>query len=178
MQKIGKRKYLEEISDVSIGRTPPRQERRWFNMSGQGVKWISIKDMGDMDGPYIFDTSEYLIREAVEEFRIPIIHRDTVVVSFKMTVGRLAITTEDMVSNEAIAQFRLRDGFNFNTNFLYMTLKNFNFGSLGSTSSIVTAVNSKSIKSIKIKLPDDATFNLLSLKLSIYFLSNENFAGI
>ncbi|MBK9564456.1 MAG: hypothetical protein IPO37_04495 [Saprospiraceae bacterium] len=55
-------------------------------------------------GIYIFNTSEYLTNDAIEKFRIPVIPENTVVLSFKLTIGRLAITTEKMLSNEAIAQ--------------------------------------------------------------------------
>ena len=86
------------------------------------IKWISIKDLGN-DGVFIFKTSEYLTREAVQTFNIPVIPKDTVVLSFKMTVGRVAITAEDMLSNEAIAHFKFNNKTPFTKEFLYLFLK-------------------------------------------------------
>lgn len=143
---------LCDICDIKIGRTPPRKEEEWFS-SKNGNKWVSIKDMGVAD-KNIYNTSEYLIDEAVKKFRIPLIKSGTLMLSFKLTVGRLCFAAEDMYSNEAIAQLPIVDSSIVDKDWLYYYLKNFNFGSLSSTSSIATAVNSQSIKNIKIDLPD------------------------
>src|SRR5690606_3776929 len=100
-------KKLKEVVDIGIGRTPPRKEFHWFSKSNIHVKWVSIKDLGD-SGIFVFDTSEYLTEEAVEKFNIPVIPPDTVLLSFKMTLGRVAITTEQMLTNEAIAHFKFK----------------------------------------------------------------------
>ncbi|MDI3486918.1 MAG: type restriction enzyme subunit [Methanolobus sp.] len=145
---------LKEVTDIAIGRTPPRKESQCFSTNPVDVKWISIKDLGN-DGVFIFKTSEYLTPEAVKKFNVPIIPKDTVVLSFKMTVGRVAITTEDMLSNEAIAHFKFNNKTPFTKEYLYLFLKLYQYDSLGSTSSIVTAINSAMIKEMKIIIPDN-----------------------
>lgn len=147
-------KELREIVDISIGRTPLRKETKWFSTNPSDVKWLSIKDMGAGD-VFLFNTSEYLTKEAVETFSIPIIPKNTVVLSFKMTVGRVGITTEDMLSNEAIAHFKFTNKTPITTEYLYLFLKSFKYDSLGSTSSIVTAINSAMIKQMQIIIPDE-----------------------
>lgn len=143
---------LKQYVDIGIGRTPPRQEHQWFSENPTDVKWISIKDLGN-DGAYIFKTAEYLTRDAVEQFNVPVIPENTVVLSFKMTVGRVAITTEAMLSNEAIAHFKFRPNTPFTVEYLYLFLKNYQYDLLGSTSSIVTAINSAMIKDMEITIP-------------------------
>lgn len=150
---------LSEVTKIAIGRTPPRKESHWFSTDPKNVKWVSIKDLGQSE-VFVFDTSEYLTQEAVENFNIPIIPADTVLLSFKMTVGRVGITTEPMVSNEAIAHFKFDDNTPFSKEYLYIFLKRFKYESLGSTSSIVTAINSSMIKDIEIIIPDDITMNV------------------
>lgn len=145
-------KKLSDISNITIGRTPPRLESKWFSKNEQDIKWISIRDMGNA-GTYIYETSEYLTKEAIDKFRVPIIPKNTVILSFKLTVGRVSITTEDMVSNEAIAHIKLTES-RYSPEYIYLLLKKFDFTSLGSTSSIATAVNSVSIKNIPILAPD------------------------
>lgn len=139
---------LGDEFDIAIGRTPPRKESEWFSIDIKDVKWASIKDMGSC-GTYIFQTSEYLTREAVEQFNIPVIPANTVILSFKLTVGRVAITPEAMLSNEAIAHIKTSTD-SPPTEYIYLFLSQFNFDKLGSTSSIATAVNSKSIKELEI----------------------------
>ena len=150
---------LEEISDVAIGKTPPRKEHWWFSEK-EGVKWISIKDLGN-SGTYIFKTSEYLTEEAIDKFNMKLIPKDTVILSFKLTVGRLGITTEEMVTNEAIAHFKLKDS-PITKEYLYLYLKNFNYETLGSTSSIAKAINSKIVKKIPILIPSKNKLNSFS----------------
>lgn len=144
-------KTLDEISDVAIGKTPPRKETWWFSEQ-EGVKWVSIKDLGN-SGTYIFETSEYLTKEAIEKFNVKLIPKDTVILSFKLTVGRIGITTEEMVTNEAIAHFKLSENSVITKEYLYLYLKNFNYEELGSTSSIAKAINSKIVKKIPILIP-------------------------
>lgn len=142
---------LGDICDIKIGRTPPRKQPQWFSES-HGIKWVSIKDMGNT-GKYISQTSEFLTADAIKKFNIPIIPAGTLLMSFKLTVGRLGFTKYDMCSNEAIAQLPIKDVNVADKDYLYYYLSNFNFDSLSSTSSIATAVNSKTVKNIPIDLP-------------------------
>ena len=146
---------LGNLFEIKIGRTPPRKEQHWFSTNSKDIKWISIKDLGN-SGVYIDTVSEYLTKEAVEQFNIPIIPSNTVLLSFKLTVGRVAITTEDMISNEAIAHFILKSDTTLFPEFLYLFLKSFNYETLGSTSSIADAINTQMIKDIELQIPDEA----------------------
>ncbi len=143
---------LSSVADITIGRTPPRKESEWFSTNSKDIKWMSIKDLGN-SGVYVNRTSEYLTSEAVERFNVPIIPENTVVVSFKLTVGRVAITTCKMLSNEAIAHIKLTPICSLSVPYVYSFLKRFDYNTLGSTSSIATAVNSKSIKGISVTIP-------------------------
>ena len=143
---------LQEIANIGIGRTPPRKEFHWFSKAEGDWKWLSIKDMADGD-VFALDTAERLTPEAVERFNIPVIPKDTVVLSFKMTVGRVAISTEAMLSNEAIAHFKLPVDASITREFLFLFLKSYQYDQLGSTSSIVTAINSRMIKELAVALP-------------------------
>ncbi|HEM4280779.1 TPA: restriction endonuclease subunit S [Streptococcus suis] len=142
----------EEFFEIGIGKTPPRKETEWFTTDSTNVKWVSISDMGNC-GMFISDSSEYLTEQAVERFNIKIIPEKTVLLSFKLTIGRIAITDTEMVSNEAIAHFKTSNVDILE--YLYCYLKQFEFETLGNTSSIATAVNSKTIKSMPFTKPSD-----------------------
>lgn len=172
LMKIG------QVSDVSIGRTPPRKEKEWFSLNPSDKKWISIKDLG-VAGAYINTSSEYLTAEAVQRFRVPLIPRGTVVVSFKLTVGRVAIAAEDMYSNEAIAHIKTST---LPTEYVYLFFKSFDFDSLGSTSSIATATNSETIRQIEIPIPDSTSLSkftdAVSPLFSKIFLNTQTIEGL
>lgn len=159
-------KRLDEISNVTIGKTPPRSEHKCFTTDKKDIKWISISDLGK-SGMFIFDTSEKLTKEAVEKYNVRVIPKDTVILSFKLTVGRTAFTTEEMTTNEAIAHFNLNN--KELNNYLYCYLTYFNYSDLGSTSSIATAINSKIVKSIKIGIPSEEQLNKFNKLTSSMF---------
>ena len=55
-----------------------------------------------------------------------------------------------MVTNEAIAHFKLPSSAAISSEYLYLYLKVFDYSTLGSTSSIADAVNSKTIREMPI----------------------------
>ena len=142
----------DEYFDISIGKTPPRKEPQWFSTNSQDIDWVSISDMGTC-GLYISNSSEQLTKEAVERHNVKVVPDNTVLLSFKLTVGRIAITNGEMTTNEAIAHFKT-DKKEINE-YLYCYLKCFNYQTMGSTSSIATAVNSKIIKGMPFVVPTD-----------------------
>lgn len=142
----------DEYFDISIGKTPPRKEPQWFSTNPQDIDWVSISDMGTC-GLYISNSSEQLTKEAVERHNVKVVPDNTVLLSFKLTVGRIAITNGEMTTNEAIAHFKT-DKKEINE-YLYCYLKCFNYQTMGSTSSIATAVNSKIIKGMPFVVPTD-----------------------
>ncbi len=154
-------KKSSDIANVNIGKTPPRKEKECFTLDPDDYKWISIKDLGN-SGAYIFDSSEYLTKESIEKYNVKVVPDNTVVLSFKLTIGRVSITCGQMTTNEAIAHFNLSNKSKITTEYLYLYLKGFDYGKLGNTSSIANAVNSKIIKSMPIIVPDNKTIKTFS----------------
>ncbi|WP_304332089.1 restriction endonuclease subunit S [Brachyspira innocens] len=157
---------LSNVFDISIGKTPPRKEVECFSYDNKDIKWVSISDMGK-SGLYILDTSEYLTPEAVSKYNVVIVPKDTIILSFKLTIGRVSIVIEDMTTNEAIAHIKTND--KKLNEYTYFYLKNFKYSTLGSTSSIAQAVNSKLIKSIKYIVPRKNILDNFHLKVRDIF---------
>ena len=143
----------DEFFDISIGKTPPRKEPQWFSCDNKDITWVSISDMGSC-GTYISTSSERLTLDAVKKHNVKIVPDNTVLLSFKLTVGRVAITDGEMTTNEAIAHFKTKDS--AINEYLYCYLKKFNYQTMGSTSSIAVAVNSKIIKGMLFIVPTDS----------------------
>jgi type I restriction enzyme S subunit len=147
-------RYLEaqEVAQIGIGKTPPRKEPQWFSENPDDVPWVSIRDMGS-SGVFIQQTSEFLTEEAVSRFNVRRVPRNTVLLSFKLTVGRVVIADMPLTTNEAIAHFSLNSECGLSPELLHLYLLQFNYDSLGSTSSIATAVNSATIRAMPILVP-------------------------
>lgn len=166
-------KPADELFDIGIGKTPPRKETEWFSTNPDDMQWISIKDMGN-SGVFITESSEFLTNQAVDKFNIRKIPENTVLLSFKLTIGRVSITTSETTTNEAIAHFKITDKSFLTTEYLYLFFQQFDFNSLGSTSSIATAVNSKTIKGIEILIPNEELIKVFQMKINNIFIQIKN----
>ena len=155
----------EFYKNITIGKTPPRKEHQWFSKESHDIVWVSIADMGNC-GLSICNSSEYLTPEAIKKSNICIVPVNTVLLSFKLTIGRVAIADKELATNEAIAHFQTQHN---TLEYTYLALKNYEFSSLGSTSSIATAVNSKIIKSMPWMMPSDDVLNQFHNVLSPIF---------
>lgn len=149
-----KKDRADSFFNITIGKTPPRAEKQWFVDGNAGTPWLSISDMGN-SSVYTFTTSEGLTQEAVKKHNMKVVPAGTIFVSFKLTVGRVSIATTDMCTNEAIAHFYMND--DFKRAYTYCYLNNFEYDTLGNTSSISKAVNSKIIKAMPFVMPDRTT---------------------
>lgn len=98
-------KKLGSITDINIGKTPPRSNPEYFK--GTNV-WLSIRDMKTSQ---ISQSSEKLTDEAIQKFNIKAIKQGTLLMSFKLTLGKLAFANCDLYTNEAIASLPINKDF-------------------------------------------------------------------
>ena len=92
---------LKDVFDLQMGKTPSRHNVAYW---GGNNKWISIADIGNAS-KYIYKTKETISDLAIEESGIKIVPTGTVIMSFKLSIGKTCITSEDMYTNEAIMAF-------------------------------------------------------------------------
>jgi type I restriction-modification system DNA methylase subunit len=92
-------KRTDELFEIKIGGTPERSNPNYFRGSNL---WVSIADMKQK---YITDTREKISDEAVKASNVKLIPKGTVLYSFKLTIGRVAIAGDNLYTNEAIAAF-------------------------------------------------------------------------
>lgn len=127
---------LGDIFQIIIGKT--------YKTSGS-TPWFSISEL---DAPYLLHPK---MRHVTDSKKI--IPSDTVVVSYKLTQGRVGITTEACVTNEAISAF-LTDRKDIQE-YLYCWLKNLNFRQFGSNSCLGDSMRISALRNIEFPLPSD-----------------------
>ena len=89
---------LGELANIQIGRTPARKEKEsWENGS---FPWVSISDMKPFGT--ITETKEKISNYALEKYFKNVSRAGTLLMSFKLTIGRTSILAIDAVHNEAI----------------------------------------------------------------------------
>lgn len=135
---------------LSMGKTPARNNPEcWDNGTH---KWVSISDMSSYTR-YTGDTSEYITDYAIADSGIKAVPKDTIIMSFKLSIGRTAITSEDLYTNEAIMAFAGFDEKKFNIDFLHFLIANKNW-LLGAKQAVKgQTLNKESIGNAKIIIP-------------------------
>ncbi len=142
---------LEEIFDLQMGKTPSRSNPDYWNTCEN--KWISIADLSKC-GKYIENTKEYLSDQAVEESGINQIPENTVIMSFKLSIGKTAITSEPMYSNEAIMSFRDKKMVDILPDYIFYMFLSRNWDEGTNKAVMGKTLNKATLSKIKITLPD------------------------
>jgi type I restriction enzyme S subunit len=93
---------LADMCRIAIGGTPSRAEPRYWSNAAEGHHWVSI---ADLRSPIINQTKEFISDEGVQNSNVKLVPRGTVLMSFKLTIGRTAVAGCDLYTNEAIAAF-------------------------------------------------------------------------
>lgn len=157
----------EEVCNITIGKTPSRVVQDYFTDKPPGMTWISIADM-EPGMLFLSRSSEYLTADAVRRSHIQVVPTGSVLLSFKLTIGRVAIAGEPLTTNEAIAHFRLPSP--IWREYVYFYLRDFNYATLGSTSAIGTAINSQIVKRMPFAVPEElARIETFHRRVSPYF---------
>lgn len=88
-----------DLCSFSAGRTPSRKECRYWNTGD--YPWFSIADLDH--GQYVKKSSETISQIAQNEvFKKPPVPAGTLLMSFKLSIGKLSILGVDAYHNEAI----------------------------------------------------------------------------
>jgi len=92
---------LPEISTYKPGKTPSTKNPIYWSEDANGIPWVSISDMEHFG--WINDTNKKVTQEAADNiFRYEVIPAGTLLMSFKLTVGKISILKVDAYHNEAI----------------------------------------------------------------------------
>ena len=115
-----KKVKLGDIFNLQMGKTPLRENKLYWDKGEHN--WVSISDM-NFSEKYLSSTKEKISDIAVKESGIKLIPKNTVIMSFKLSIGKVKIVKEDIYSNEAIMAFIPKENFFIDKNFLYYCLK-------------------------------------------------------
>lgn len=114
-----------EILDIELGRTPARDKPEfWDPLKQTNHIWLSI---ADLNGKYVYDSKEHISDEGVTSCRCKLFPVGTVLMSFKLTIGRAAILAKPAFTNEAICALLPRDSTSLSTEYLYYAVGVVNF---------------------------------------------------
>ena len=141
---------LSELFDLTMGKTPSRDTPKYWS---NGVyPWVSISDITSSNG-VINDTKEKISEDAVAESGIKQIDAGTVLMSFKLSIGKTALTKFPLYTNEAIVAFVPKKSEVINNSFLQEWIKEKNWNE-GSNKAVKGAtLNKATLKEMRIHIP-------------------------
>lgn len=152
---------LKDAFELQMGKTPARNNSQYWDGNN---KWISIADIGKA-GKFISDTKECITDSAVAKSGIKAVPKGTLIMSFKLSIGKTAITAEDMFTNEAIMAFIDKGVYDIDTNYLYHYFTSMDW-SAGSNKAVMgMTLNKATLSEKKIRIPDVKTQKVIACRL-------------
>ncbi len=126
MKKEWQTSKLGDLCNIELGRTPARANMAfWDEKRETGNVWLSIADLLNTEDNIVIDSKEYLSDKGAAISKT--VCKGTLLVSFKLTLGRLAFAGRDLFTNEAIAALTIIDKRKLSKKFLYYFLHYFDW---------------------------------------------------
>jgi type I restriction enzyme S subunit len=139
---------LSDITDIKMGSTPSTKNSDfWENGT---IPWVAIADLNNC---IIEDTGKKLTNKGAETMKNRKIPINSILLSFKLSIGKLGITSREMYCNEAIAFLNSKLK-NIPQLYLYyilecLDLKQFGRGTIGSNGNL----NKDILTNLQIPIP-------------------------
>lgn len=138
---------LGDLVNIQIGKTPKREVKSYW---GKGHPWVSI---ADLKGREIHNTKEQITDLAVKECGCKLIERGTLLLSFKLSIGKIAFAGTDLYTNEAICGLKIIDSSKVFPEYLFYALKAIRFGG-SNVAAKGSTLNTASLNALKIPFPE------------------------
>jgi type I restriction enzyme, S subunit len=139
---------LAEIASIRMGKTPPRNEPAYWN-TGE-FAWAAISDLPD--GGTLLTTRETISESGRQRsFKAPPEQPGTILLSFKLTIGKIARLGIPAYHNEAIAA--IEPNARVDPEYLFLTLPMFARQGVAKNAIKGATLNSRSLANVRVVLP-------------------------
>lgn len=144
-------KNLDSISTIVGGGTPKRNQNEYWENGN--IVWLSPTDLGKIGEIInISDSRDKITQLGLEKSSTKLLPIGTVLYSSRATIGKIAINTVEVSTNQGFTNFICND--DLNNKFLAFSLNRFTFNITAlSNSTTFKEVNKSSIKLFKIPIP-------------------------
>lgn len=148
---VGERVRVSDAFDLRMGKTPSRKNPLYWRDGSHD--WVSIADLGSF-GKYVGETKEQINDLAIRESGIKPAPADTVLMSFKLSLGKTSITTVPVYTNEAIMAFVDKGTYPVCLDFIYHQCRSKDWA-VGTNAAVKgKTLNKGSLERAMIYLPD------------------------
>lgn len=140
---------LDSLCEINVGRTPSRYESAYWE---DGIHpWVSIADMSR--SRRILQTKESISEQARVECNMKPVAPGTVLMSFKLSIGKISFADRELYTNEAIAALPVLDAKQLDSAYLARALEALDFSDTGNRAVMGKTLNKAGLKKLKIPLP-------------------------
>ena len=139
---------LQQICDIQIGKTPTRSVPEYW---GGELPWVTISDFAA--GRVVTTTKERITRIGAAKSGSKRIPQGTLLLSFKLSLGKRAVSGCDLFTNEAIAALQVLDHDVADRDYLYWALGSIDYVRLVDRAAKGKTLNKAKLKILQIPLP-------------------------
>ena len=147
---VGEKVRVSDAFDLQMGKTPSRKNLDYWRDGDHD--WVSIADLGSFD-KFVGKTKERINDLGVKDSGIKLAPANTVIMSFKLSLGKTAITVDPVYTNEAIMAFIDKGTYPVDVNFMYHQCKAKDWTSGTNTAVMGKTLNKKTLGQALICLP-------------------------
>ncbi|MBS6554682.1 restriction endonuclease subunit S [Collinsella stercoris] len=155
---------VAEVFNLQIGKTPSRKKMEYWN-TGE-YDWVSIKDLGSY-GRFVGRTKETISELGRIESGIKQVPSNTLLMSFKLSLGKTSITTRPIYTNEAIMAFLDKGTFQFDLGYMWHQFRTKDWATGTNMAVMGETLNKKTLGSALIRLPDLRTQRMVASHLDV-----------
>lgn len=139
---------LESICNIQIGKTPSRAKSNYWNGN---LPWATISDLSN--GRILTVTKEAISNDGADESGSKLIPAGTLLLSFKLSLGKRAIAGIDLFTNEAIAALLIKDPNVVCREYLYWALGTVDYDKLVDRAAKGKTLNKAKLRYLPVPLP-------------------------
>ena len=142
---------LSDIFDLQMGKTPSRDNNMYWKDGN--LPWVSIADLSKSQ-IYIENSKEMITNLAAKDTSMKCIPQDTVIMSFKLSLGKTAITKTPLYTNEAIMAFVDKKIIQIEPKYIYFLFSNIKWGQYTNNAVKGKTLNKKFFSDFQIYIPE------------------------
>ena len=140
---------LSDIYELQMGKTPARKEPTYWNGSNM---WVSISDLSS-NGKFIKTTKEGITNEGVKASGIRSVPKGTLMMSFKLSLGKVAISDCNLYTNEAIMSFIDKGKYAVDRDYMYYQLQAIDWSRYTNKAVKGATLNKTTLSDVFVKIP-------------------------
>ena len=142
---------LSDIFDLQMGKTPSRDNNMYWKDGN--LPWVSIADLSKSQ-IYIENSKDMITNLAAKDTLMKCIPQDTVIMSFKLSLGKTAITKTPLYTNEAIMAFIDKKVIQIEPIYIYFLFRNIKWGQYTNNAVKGKTLNKKFFSDFQIYIPE------------------------